>query len=761
MEGTLTANEIAACSGINKRSVNRRAERESWAYIDAIGRGGTQRRYCLSSLPSDIQAAIVEKHDQPITPDVMPALAPAAELALYNKYIDSNSPQSYSSSLELPAIGFADGLAASLSGSGSGQWESSPRLGPKDLEKAGPWVRILQEAQNVPRGWKKRAWIENVATRHNTTFQTIYRKLQTYEKKGISGLVHRKETKGTAREWDQAALDFWVGLVLKRSHRKISKDALYTCLQVEAKRRGWRIGSYRSALWWLEQRITPQLRALQRGGVRALDNTLPPVLRDYSDLDPLEILVGDQHRWDFWVVDDETGEVFRPECYLWQDLRTRILYGAAVDHKYDSQLMGLALRIGIKIFGAFRNIYTDNGKQELSRYIMSILADVRRLGMEVQAEMDYPLDVADADSEDIMPVVTVGKHRKAIVRNAKAKMIEGTFNVLEGIMRNQFRLPGYVKELAGDKDENEIDEKEVKALAASGKLPTYREFVLTMYHAMDYYNQQKAHRGVLSEWRWTPKPTSATPFKCLEQCYTDGWRFSPLSDDAIDLVFLARPSRSRIVDRGRVSFQNLLYESDELISFNGQEVDLRYDPIDPSYVLCFYRGEYLCRAETVEYSSMKDMELAERKITEKYSRRREFIEQYRAITSRIPDVRKYSKIPTIEKAAAIIGGEKRARAAEQAELNRSRTDEELAVEVARLEERAETETLRRRAKALPSRPAFFLKEHDRFEWITKYELAGGELAAEDIEFKEAYEARMDIGQREYWEAVREFGAQTI
>ena len=81
--------------------------------------------------------------------------------------------------------------------------------------------------------------------------------------------------------------------------------------------------------------------------------------------------------------------------------------------------------------------------------------------------------------------------------------------------------------------------------------------------------------------------------------------------------------------------------------------------------------------------------------------------------------------------------------------------------MARLEERAETETLRRRAKALPSRPAFFLKEHDRFEWITKYELAGGELAAEDIEFKEAYEARMDIGQREYWEAVREFGAQTI
>jgi hypothetical protein len=108
--------------------------------------------------------------------------------------------------------------------------------------------------------------------------------------------------------------------------------------------------------------------------------------------------VGDQHRFDFWVVDDDTGEVFRPEGYFWQDLRTRIIYGAAVDCRYDAWLIGLALRVGIAIFGAFGSIYTDNGRPELSRYLAGILADMRALGLEWERTLDVPVDVLDVES---------------------------------------------------------------------------------------------------------------------------------------------------------------------------------------------------------------------------------------------------------------------------------------------------------------------------------------------------------------------------
>lgn len=751
MNRAYTAKEIAEALTVNRTTIVRRSERENWLYDEVTSRGGKQKCYFLSSLPADIQQAIVAKSDIPA--DAAPVLAPAAELALYNKI--NALPFS---SVNLPTAGFVESLPSSLPPDGPGQGDDfQMRLGQHDLEKVGPWVRIIQEAQHVPPGWKTRAWIENVAQRHDTTFQTIYRKLNIYDKKGIHGLIHRKSTKGSAREWDNAALDFWVGLVLKRSHRKISKKYLYQCLQIEAHKRGWTIGSERSALWWLEKKVTPQLLALQRGGVRALDNTLPPILRDYSDLGPLEILVGDQHRFDFWVVDDETGEVFRPECYMWQDLRTRLIYGAAVDHKYDAMLIGLALRIGIRLFGAFRNIYTDNGKPELSRYVMGIMKEIRSLGMNVERETEYPLDVAGTEAEEIMPMVTIGQHRKAIVKNAKAKMIEGTFNVIEGILRNEFRLPGYVKDLHGPSDEQDIDQGELQRLAAAGKLPTFREFILNMYRALDWYNKEKPHRGVLGEWAWKPKPTVATPMQCLEHCYNDGWRPTRLSEDAVDLLFLASPPRDRIVDRGRISFDDRRYEADELVSLNGQHVDIRFDPIDPTWIHVYYRREFICRAEPVEYSSMKDLSLAERKIAEKYSKRKEFLNEYRKITKGVPSIREYSRIPAAEKAAALIGNTTRKKAEEKEELYRERTEDELTAETKALEEQSRAETQRRREKTLPKRPEYFLKEYDRYKWCVEYEMAGGELGDDDQTFKDDYEVTMDDGQREYWEAVKECG----
>ena len=33
---------------------------------------------------------------------------------------------------------------------------------------------------------------------------------------------------------------------------------------------------------------------------------------------------------DDWVVDEDMGEVLRPEGYFWQDLRTRCLYGGVM-----------------------------------------------------------------------------------------------------------------------------------------------------------------------------------------------------------------------------------------------------------------------------------------------------------------------------------------------------------------------------------------------------------------------------------------------
>jgi len=736
----VSAKEIAKALGITKQAVMGKASKQQWPHEKINGR--RERRFYLSQLPGEVQTALAASGA--ISIESLPLLLPEAALELVRQATgDKVQMQGF-----LPAV---------VNGPRKETWSDETALDMTVIRdrRVARWSRIVQEAMGTPPEWKRRAWIEDVAGRRHTTASTIYRKIQKYEKKGLAGLKHTKGNRRQPKAWTPEAVDYWIGLCIKKEHRKIAKDALYAILAQEAATRGWRIGRYESALWWGKKRITPQLLALQRGGVRALDNTLPPVVRSYADLAPFEILVGDQHRFDFWVTDEDTGEVFRPEGYFWQDLRTRAFYGAAIAKKYDSFLMGLALRMGLKIFGPFASIYTDHGKPEESKYIMGVMKDMRSLGLEARQTVDAPVDL-DEDPEEINPLAAVaGTHRMAIVRNAKAKMIEGTFRNLEGVLRDHFFVPGYVKELGGLQEENEVDQKDIERLARAGKLLTFPEFALTMLKALDYYNSVKPHRGVRREWSWSPKPKKATPMDCLKQCCAEGWRPVMLSDEAIDLVFLRRTSR--IVDRGRITLRGEVYEDDRLIGLDKQRVEVRYDPLDPGWVLVFKDREYLARALPVEYSSMKDLTLAQRKIEEKRRQRKGFIAEYRSLTSAIPDVREYSQVPRIEKAAAAITKEQRARSKELEEANRPMSAEEIEADIARLE--AEEARRKTRQKKVPERPRYFRAGLDRYKWIVECELAGGDPDEADTAFKLEYEAHMDADQHEYWAVVREMGGK--
>jgi putative transposase len=348
-------------------------------------------------------------------------------------------------------------------------------------------------------------------------------------------------------------------------------------------------------------------------------------------------------------------------------------------------------------------------------------------------------------------------------------MIEGTFNVLEAILRDHFCVPGSTAILGGDIHENDVAWAEIKRLAAAGKLLTYREFVLTVLKAMDYYNSKKSHRGVLKEWKWRPKPKSATPLECLKQCAKDGWKPVMLTQEAIDLVFLPRVNNGRMVDKGRILFQGETYEDKRersdctdsrphLIDLHSKRVELRYDPLDPEWLLVFDDGNYICRAEPVEYSSMINADLTARKIEEKRRHRKGFILKYRALTSSVPDMLEYSKVSTIEKAAAVIGAERKEQSAKRLEIYRELSPEEMEEGIRKLEERAESSKLKAQSVKALKRPTYFLTELDRYKWVIKAENNGNELIPEDAEFKQDYESRMDSDQLEYWDTVRQYGS---
>ena len=730
-----SAKEIASFLNIAKRTVTRRAADESWAYIEEQVRGGKIRKYPLAGLPADVQEAYIKKEG--VNPDLLPALKSSAVEAMIRIYKGED---------ELFRTPMQDALKP------SGGYDPERAVSEHDLQN--PRIRkilaILREVESPARGWEKgkRKWIELLAKKHCVRWQSIYRWMKKYEKKGIAGLRHTKSYKNQVRRWSPEAVDFFVSLCGKREHRGANRKDLYDILALEAARRGWKIGGYDSAVWWFERKWNPLMNAMQRGGMRALDNLLPPILRDYSDLAPFEILVGDQHRFDRWVMDEETGEVYRPEGYLWQDLRTRTIYGAAVDRKYDAWLIGLALRLGVSTYGAFGSIYTDNGRPEISRFITSVLANLRGMGMEWDFTIDTPADITDHDGDEVQPCVLMpGTHKKAIVKNAKAKMIEGTFCRIEQIMSSRMLLPGQTKKLTDDIHWQDTDHNEAMKLAQQGKLLTNREFIIALFTAINYYNTEKHHTGVLREWSWKPKPKTATPRDCLTACYNEGWRPKMISPEAADLIFLARATR--VVDRGRIRLENEQYEADALLELHGERLDVRYNPMILDEAHIFRGGAYLCTARPVEMSSMIDRELASQKIAQKRERRKKFAEEFRRISSIAPDFRQYSTVPEAERVAALVGAERKKRALENREFARPISEQEITAHIEKME--AGMALPSRHAKPLPERPEFFIDELVRMEWIAKYMRAGGELAAEDEQFRRGYLATLTADQKEFWE----------
>jgi len=757
-EQAYTAAEIARMTDVHKTTIARRAKKDSWLSIKGNGKGGNRVKYPLVSLPPQIQNSILiyikdgnpENTAQIV--DLLPALAPSVA----SRVVADLMP--------VPFGTFVDAITAK---SGMSSWTPETAINEQDL--LNPRIRnilaILREVEAMPRDWTKgrRKYIEAIALKHEIKWQTIYRWLKKYDKRGIAGLRHEKSTKDKGKVWTPAALDFWKSLCWKTEHRGVDKKDLYEILAIEARREGWRIGGYESANWWFKKHMNPLMEAMQRGGLRALDNLLPPILRDYSDLAPFEILVGDQHRFNRWVMDEETGEVFRPEGYLWQDLRTRIIYGAAVDRKYDSWLIGLALRIGIACYGAFGSIYTDNGKPECSKFLTGILANLRGLGMEWERTEDAFMDVLDVDGEDIDPHYTQpGTHRKAVVKNAKAKMIEGTFHRLDRIMESTMLLPGRTKRLTDDIHWQDVDQQEAISLAKQGRLLTDREHALAMYLACDYYNRQKSHRGVLREWEWKPKPKEATPYDCLMACHEEGWQPLMIASATADMIFLAKDSR--IVHQGRINFNSDFYEHDALMEIHKERVDIRYNPMILDELHVFQGGKYLCTATPLERSSMKDMDLAGRKIAEKRERRKKFAAEFRKVSSLAPDFRAYSRVPEADRVAALIGDEKKKRAAAQIEFTRPLTQEALDKGVEQLERLnarlpdGSTAALPRKKKEPPPRPGYWISDTDRYFWCLQTEIAGGTLSDEDQAFVKAEEAKMTPAQRDRWQFERECGA---
>ena len=391
--------------------------------------------------------------------------------------------------------------------------------------------------------------------------------------------------------WSDEALSFFKNFFLaaiKEVGGCTVRNA-YNCTKEEAERKGWQIGSESSA-YVHARNISPAMKMLAAGGQRALDNMFY-ISRDLSKLKPFQLIVGDQHIFDYWCLNPyATGkkdQYIRAECYLWLDMATRIVYGVSFDIAYNTHTVTRALRVGIKRFGKFESTYNDNGSSEKSKLADQIVERLQNYGVRFLDEADlyhadngrYIVEDTEGLVVDVVPTKAEWEkqHRRifARVKNAKTKPIERFFNTLEQILRDQC-LPGLVKGVAISAPKEEQATKRLEWQKKNGYILSYDDFIKSVVHALDIY-ENRVHSSL-----------GCSPKEKLEEYKRDGWM--PTFIDPRDEAYLFMESTTRQVKGDRIELNGIEYIGPDLtqemilqnrgtlVAYNRQKVEIRYDP---------------------------------------------------------------------------------------------------------------------------------------------------------------------------------------
>lgn len=576
-----------------------------------------------------------------------------------------------------------------------------------------------------------------------STVQRYVRELKTY---GDGGAPKCRTQGRKLFAWDDAALAFMRSFYLaaRREAGGCTARNAYRRTAEEAQKHGWRIGSESSAYKYLSN-LSPVLIEYACGGTRALDNKFW-ILRDLSLLRPFQIVVGDQHRFDFWC-EDENGKLFRPECYLWLDMRTRLVYGLAFDRHYTASTVIRALRVGVEHFGRFECTYNDNGTAERSAWTDLVVEQLQTYGMR------WGDDIANLYKDDESGMYTVRddegsivayakdraewyeKNRRifAQVKNAKTKPIERFFSTLEQLLRDQC-LPGYVKELNLSAPEDEEAARRLAWQKKNGYMLSFNEFILAVARAVDQYNNRR-HSSL-----------GRSPVEELELARRNGWRQTFLNPADIEYLFFNRTYAVVNGDRIRLNGkyfagppltqEMVLHNRGSLVNLNKKRVEVRYNPdnLDAGVYAIDPRTKEAIVLHQVQAIDMFDADAFRREIQLKRQQIKAASEAFReAAGSRRVLIdnsvsRPYVKSETL--AAAIPAYALPTDAAQETEPELAQT-EKIAVKISR------------EIKQRPQYQAVYTSERERYTALLKAQHAGTRISDADQEFMLSYEERMD------------------
>ena len=611
-----------------------------------------------------------------------------------------------------------------------------------------------------PGGQSKQLAIATLADQFKISESTVTRYIRELKRYGDAG-APKVTTQGRQRfAWSDEALAFMRSVYLAAT-KQVGDCTMRNAYRItisEAQKFGWKTGSESSAYKYL-QNISPALLDLAKGGTRALDNKFW-ILRDLTLLRPFQIVVGDQHRFDFWCIDpnetDPKKKYFRPECYVWLDMRTRLVYGLAFDKHYNASTVVRALRVGVEHFGKFEITYNDNGSSEKSAWSDLVVEQLQTYGMQYGDDIanlykDQTTDqyiVRDVDGEIVTSAKDASEwHKKnrrifAKVKNAKTKPIERFFSTLELMLRDQC-LPGYIKELNLSAPEEEQATHRLTWQKDNNFLLTFEQFMYYVAKAVDTYNN-RFHSSL-----------KRSPVQELDYAVKNGFRQAFLNKDDIEYIFFNRAYA--IVQGDRVRLNGKLFVSapltqamvlqnkGTLVALNKKKVELRYNPDNLEQVYAIDpRNNEAIRLFQVEAIDMLNFDQVREQIANKRSQIKATTQAFKSITGNahlLQDSRVATPFLQADKDVLEDAG------IPNYALPQDTTDPYT------IPDHSIEAKLSKEIKSKPNSQPVFLTERDRYEALLIKQLNNQPINDKDEEFMLMFEENMDDEDMIYIEQI--------
>lgn len=442
------------------------------------------------------------------------------------------------------------------------QSKTIEKLNEQQRNQVNTWLLIIENWQSYRNQYKgskaeaDKAYIALVSEKYpdiKITYDILQRKYNAIRKGDKVALADgRGYTRKGASSIPATVWDAFLYYYLDERQYPVKKCYEYTRLWTREEQPHLleQIPSYSTFCRHIENDITEGLKTLGRYGDKAFkDRYAPYIKRLYDNMESNEWWIADNHTFDVMTTDGKTTHRLYLTAFM--DARSGILTGIYVTNNPSSQATLIALRKGIMEYGIPANIYVDNGREFLT-------FDVGGLGHRQKK--------STKDKFTPPPVFErLGiKMTNAIVRNAKAKIIERRFLDLKNSISRLFET------FTGG---NVLEKPEsLKTILKSGRIPNDIDFTKQIEMIVKYYFNRDVYNGAVAKDKGKPK----------QQVYEENLLHKRVAEESELNLMLMRSSKAQTVGRRgvhlTVSGQRIDYFSKELLDMQGKKVYYRYDP---------------------------------------------------------------------------------------------------------------------------------------------------------------------------------------